>query len=363
MKFDISDEQAAFQAAVADYLADHCTNAERLASFEDDGVRRTLWSGLCGLGLPAIAVPEAQGGLGLDWLDVALVAEVLGRFACPSPFIEHSLATLAIATAGDEAQRRRWLPGLATGEITATLALAEPGAKWLPEDWALPGGPDLTGQKIAVPNLDLAQLIVVGTRGGGLAVAERGARGLQETPEPALDPTRPISTLCLEATPAEPLPGATAAIAARLRDAALILLAADAFGGAERCLEASCDYLKDREQFGVPIASFQAVKHQLANLAVLVAPARGLWWYAAHVFDRDPAAAPLAAAMAKAHLSEVYTQVTRAMIELHGGIGYTWDFGAHVWLRRAVYDRFVSGEPKLHYQRIAAMSGWHGRDG
>lgn len=360
MKFDISDEQAAFQAAVAEYLADHCTNTQRLASFEGDGaVRRVLWDGLCDLGLPAIAVPQEHGGLGLGWLDVALVAEILGRFACPSPFVEHSLATLAIATAGDEAQRRRWLPDLATGRITATLAMAEPGSKWLPEEWTLAGGSAISGRKIAVPNLDLAQLIVVSTSGGGLAVVEREvARGLSETPEPSLDATRPISTLEFVSTPAEPLPHAGEAFAERLRDAALILLAADALGGAERCVEATCDYLKEREQFGVPIASFQAVKHQLANLAVLVAPARGLYWYAAHVFDHDPQAAPLAAAMAKAHLSEIYTQVTRAMIELHGGIGYTWEFGAHVWLRRAVYDRFVSGEPKLHYRRIAEMSGW-----
>jgi alkylation response protein AidB-like acyl-CoA dehydrogenase len=158
-------------------------------------------------------------------------------------------------------------------------------------------------------------------------------------------------------TAAEPLPGGAAA-ARRVRDAALVLLAADAQGGASRCVDLAVQYAKTREQFGVTIGHFQALKHQLANMGLEVEPSRALWWYAAHAFDSLPDEAPRAAALAKAHLTDVYMQVARDTVEAHGGIGFTWECDVQIWFKRAIYDRTFGGSPAVHRERAAKLAGW-----
>jgi alkylation response protein AidB-like acyl-CoA dehydrogenase len=143
-----------------------------------------------------------------------------------------------------------------------------------------------------------------------------------------------------------------------VRDAALVLLAADAFGGATRCVDMSVAYAKEREQFGMKIAQFQALRHQLANMAIETEPMRGLYWYAAHAFDHVKDKASYAAAMAKAHLADRYQQVARDATEAHGGIGYTWEYDVHIFLKRALFDFAWMGAPSVHRLRAADLAGW-----
>jgi alkylation response protein AidB-like acyl-CoA dehydrogenase len=286
------------------------------------------------------------------------VAEVLGGGALPGPFLGHSLACLALERAGSAAQKQRWLPALAAGEAIGSVAFAEAGDRWDPEAWelALRDG-RLHGAKQQVPFGALADLWVVGTAGGGLAVVEKGATGLAGEDAGCIDRTRPLSHLRFDATPAEALEGGGAESGA-LRDAGLCALAADAFGAAWSLVRMTVDYARERRQFGRPIAEFQAVKHQLADMATSIEPTRGLHWYAAHAQDHVKEDAARAAAIAKAHIAERAVEIGRAAVELHGGLGFTWECDVQIWLKRAMFDRAWLGTPEHHRARAAALGGW-----
>src|SRR5262245_54958605 len=356
MDFSLTEEQELLQSTVRDFAAKECPPPKLHAVF--DGRREAvpaLWKGLAAMGVAGLVVPEAYGGAGLELLDLALVAEELGRGAVPVPFLGHSLATLALARGGDDAQQAGWLPRLASGEARATVALAAGGAGWLPSSWRVEGaGGRVSGRKELVPEAEGAEVFVVGCRGGALALVAAGP-SVRVTREPTLDRGRPLATVDFEDAPAEPL---TATDAARLVDAGSILLAADAFGAAHQLVRATAAYLQTRRQFGQPLAQFQAVKHQLANMALDVDPTRGLWWYAAHAFDHVPAEAPRAAALAKAHVTERAQQVARDAVEAHGGIGFTWECDVQIWFKRVMFDRLRLGGPALHRERLAALEGW-----
>jgi alkylation response protein AidB-like acyl-CoA dehydrogenase len=359
MRFDLNDQQREFQQAATDYLQAECPLARALMPHDSGQADLGIWRGLMSLGIGSLIVPEAYGGLGLGLLDLAVVAEVVGRFAAPGPFIEHALATMAIAKAGSDEQKDRWLPALASGELCATVALSEGPGSWRPESWSMRGDTVLTGTKRHVLHAGQADLIVVGLADGKLGIVERAAAGMTVTPLPCTDAGKQLAHVTFENTPLELLPRVVETQASQqICDAGLVLLAADAFGGASRCVQMSVEYAKLREQFGRPIGAFQAVKHQLADMALQVEPFVGMYWFAAHAMDTDPAAAPLAAALAKSQLCETYPLVARRMIEAHGGIGYTWEFGAHVWLKRALFDQAYLGMPQMQRARVAEMSGW-----
>lgn len=356
MNFDLDDQQRAFQVAVGDFLLAEYPLRRVVEGFDETTPPELgAWRGLMQLGVGGLVVPEAYGGAGLQLLDLAAVAETAGRHAMPGPFFEHAAATYALILGGSDAQKARWLPKLATGEARATIAFAEGNGSWTPQGWTLPAQGRISGQRRWVPHAAGADLIVVGLEGGRLAMVEAG--GFSAAPVEDLDAGRRLNDVTFDDAAPEPLDGG-ANLAERVRDVALILLAADAYGGASQCVSLTADYAKERVQFGVPIAQFQAVKHQLADMAVDIEPAVGLYWCAAHVFDHDPAAAPMAAALAKAHLSEAYVRVSRRAIELHGGIGYTWEYGMHVYLKRAVFDRTVMGQPAALRAQIAEMAEW-----
>ena len=358
MKFLLSEDQVDLQAAVRDYAVERGDAGARRRAFEGEtGFDGDFWQQLMSLGVGGIGAPAEAGGLGLGLLDVALAAEALGYAGAPGPFLGHVLAIHAIALCGNEAQKARWLPRLATGEAMGTIALAERGDQLRPADWEtrLSDG-RLTGEKRDVLYPDLADVTVVGVT-DGFALVERAAPGQGVTPRDGADRTRRLTHVTYAATPAEAMP-AGLATAERVVDAALILLAADAFGGASRLLQMSTDYARTREQFGGPIGRFQGLKHQLANMAVEVEPARGLYWYAAHAHDRQSPDSSRVAALAKAHLGDVYMQTARAAIEAHGGIGYTWDYDAQIWFKRAMFDYAYLGAPSRHRERAAQLSGW-----
>jgi alkylation response protein AidB-like acyl-CoA dehydrogenase len=357
MRFDLDEQQLAFQQSVHDYLSAECPVQRTLAPHDTGDEDLGLWRGLMALGIGALTVPEAHGGLGLGLLDLAVVSEVVGRHAMPGPFVDHALATLAVALAGSEAQKARWLPSLASGEKRATVALSEGEGRWDADTWALPASKTLTGSKHHVLHARGADVIVVGLQGGrlGLVHAEDGSAGVDIVPVPCIDAGRQMAQVRFEATPCELMPQA---VAQRVVDAGLVLLAADAYGGASRCVDMAVDYAKVRVQFGQPIGAFQALKHQLANMALAVQPSMGLYWYAGHAFDAVPQEAGLAAVLAKSQLCEAYPKVARQAIEAHGGIGYTWEFGLHVWLKRALFDQAWLGMPQALRARAAGLQAW-----
>lgn len=358
MNFDLSEEQRLLTETVRQFLEQECPATRLREIFDGEtGHDPSLWKGLVEMGLCGIAISERYGGAGLETLDLALVSETLGFAAAPVPFFGHALAALAISRAASEDQKKKWLPALAAGDLVGTVALGEEGNRWQPEEWSLAAGSTLTGLKTNVPFASSADLLVVGLAGGGLAVVEAGANGLSCEALGGADRTRRIEQVSFDATPYEVLPEGVSA-AGRVRDTALVLLAADALGGATRCVEMSVEYAKTREQFGVTIGHFQALKHQLADMAVEVEPARGLTWYAAHALDHVEDQAERSAAIAKAHLTERYMQVARDTVEAHGGIGFTWECDVQIWFKRAMFDRAFFGTPSVHRERAAALAGW-----
>jgi alkylation response protein AidB-like acyl-CoA dehydrogenase len=357
--FGLSEEQLLLQQTVRDFIAREYPAKVRRDLFDSGvGHDRSLWQGLMELGVGGVLVPEAHGGAGLELLDAALISEVLGEAAFPGPYLGHLLATLAIARGGSDEQCERWLPALASGERMATVALAETAGAWDPEDWSASfENGRVHGAKEYVLAGRFADLIVVGLRGGELAVVERGAEGLDAKPFEGADRTRGLDQVRFDGTPAAALPrGSTAASA--VRDAGLVLLSADAFGGASKLVEMCVEYSRTREQFGRPIGSFQAVKHQLADLAVRTEPSRGLLWYAAYAFDALPDEACRTVALAKAHFTDRYMQTARDAVELHGGIGFTWECDVQIWFKRALFDRAYLGTPDHHRERCARLAGW-----
>jgi alkylation response protein AidB-like acyl-CoA dehydrogenase len=245
--------------------------------------------------------------------------------------------------------------------VLATLALGEEESRWSPADLtAQVRGGKLSGIKPLVPYASSADLIVVAARdenGPGFWLVERGAPGIEISPLKVIDMTRRVESVSFRDTPATPLGGGVAAVQ-RTIDAGCILIAADAYGGSRRCLNMTVEYAIQREQFGQKIGAFQAVKHQLANLATEIEPSLSLYWYAAHAFDHIKDQSERHAAIVKAHMSDLYDRVVRDATELHGGIGFTWEFDLHLWFRRAVFDRGFLGEANYHRERAAVLAGW-----
>jgi len=358
VNFDISEEQQLLQETIQQYAENECPPTRIRELFESkDGWEPTFWKGLIEMGLGGLVVPEEFGGAGLEALDLALAQETLAYSGAPGPFLGHSLCCLALALAGSDEQKQKWLPRLATGEALGSVALGEEGGAWQPEEWTLPAGGSLTGEKRYVPHAGGADVIVVGVAGPGLALVERESSGVTIEDYAGIDRVRPVDTLKLDGVSAEALPGGAEA-AGKLRDTALVLLAADAFGAARRLIDMCVAYSKQREQFGVTIAHFQALKHQLANMAVEIEPARGLYWYAAHALDHLPDEAPRSAALAKSHICDRAMQIARDSVEAHGGIGFTWECDVQMWFKRIMFDRAFMGQPSVHRERAAQLADW-----
>lgn len=358
MNFLLSDEQLSLQDSLAKMVEAQCNLREVHKVIDAKaGFHEGLWKEMVGFGAAGTVIGEDFGGLGLEMIDLALIAEVLGAKAAPTPFFGHALAGIAISLAGSKAQKKKWLPKLASGETLGTVAFGEGHGAWLPERWTVPAGDSLTGKKDLVPAVTEAGLVVVGLKGGKLALVETGSSGVTREALAGNDRTRPIGTLNLANAAAEPLTGARKAVG-RLRDAALVLLAADAYGGAMRCVEMATEYAKVREQFGQKIGQFQALRHQLAMMALEAEPGRGLYWYAAHAWDHIQDKSESAAALAKAHLTDRYLQVSRDNVKAHGGIGFTWEYDAHLYVKRAMFDFTWAGVPSVHRKRYADLVGW-----
>jgi alkylation response protein AidB-like acyl-CoA dehydrogenase len=335
MHFHLSSEQVAIQDAVRGTLSE-CWGLERLHTFADGEADfdADSWQALMALGIGALALPEADGGAGLGLLDAALVCEVAGEAAAPGPLIGQIIAAIAVANCSN-ARTRELLTAIASGETVVTLALDS----------------DL------VQCAGSAGLFLADDGAGGLHLIEAGD-GVEIETVTATDRSRPVSRVKFGTVEAHPLFTTGDPMVQRLRDAALVLIAADSLGGAQHSTDLSVAYAKTREQFGQPIGRFQGLKHQLAHMALDVEPARAQVWYAAYAWDAALPDATRAAAMAKAHLCEVFTRTTRAAIAAHGGIGYTWEYGLNYWFRRSVHNRAWLGNPAIHRARAAELAGW-----
>lgn len=348
MYFDLTDEQKMLQASLRGLLEDAIDlNALTQAAAQDISTLQTkLDAALAEMGVPAVLAPAAHGGLELGLLTLVAVSEEFGRRAAPSASVRNALAAWLIAEAGDDVQRTAWMAPLMCGSAKAAF---------------VPAGPTLEKDRLSgaahfVEGGDNAGLFIVTLEGGGLTLVPRSDAVTATTP-PALDISRPTSTVTFAGAPASPLKASTET-ANRLHQAHLILLAADAYGAGQRALEMAVAYAQERRQFDRQIGSFQAIKHQLADAALVIAPSRFLPWRAAHAWDTAPAESRRLAALAKAHTPDVAVTTARAMVEAHGGVGYTWEYPLHLFLKRAMYDRAAWGGPAFHRAAAARSAAW-----
>jgi alkylation response protein AidB-like acyl-CoA dehydrogenase len=361
MDFGLSEDQQLLKTTIGRFLAEQCpTTRVREIMEGGTGHDATLWTSLAELGVAALPIPEAHGGLGADLLDLALAAEELGYAATPGPFLGASMAAIGLAEGDNEELKARWLPQASAGSALGTIAIGEAESVWDPDAIAASvSDGKLSGRKPLVPYAAVSDFIVVAARDGeetGLWLVEAGAAGMEITTLSGNDMSRRLDDVVFDQTPARRVGDGHAL--ERCLDAGLILISADAFGGARRCLEMTRDYSLEREQFGQPIGAFQSYKHQLADIAAEVEPCMSLYWYAAHTFDAFPDQTSKHAALAKLRIGEVFNDVAFKCTELHGGIGFTWEYDLQLWFRRALFDKAFLGEAVLHCDRVADMAGW-----
>jgi alkylation response protein AidB-like acyl-CoA dehydrogenase len=371
--------------AVRSFLAERCRPADVLARTESSEPYDTaLWHALAAdLGCAGLLVPESLGGAGASYREAAVVAEETGRSAAPVPYLGSAVVATAalLSAAGPEPaaeEDRKLLAALADGSVTAALAVpfeSAPGGE-LPRAVRVtgpaPGDPAAGSARLAGAVARLADalpadVLLVPADGVpyGLYAVDAHAGGVTRTPAVSLDGTRQLCDLTLDAVPARQVAAADAAVAAVRAglSAGAALLAAEQLGLAERCLEMTVGYVKERRQFARPVGSFQAVKHRLADLYVLVAQARAASRYAAACLADGSPDAPVAVAMAKAYCGDAAVKAAEECVQLHGGIGFTWEHPAHLYLKRAKSGSIAFGTPDRHRAALAALVNLPGTGG
>jgi alkylation response protein AidB-like acyl-CoA dehydrogenase len=375
MNFAFSDEQEELRGVLRRFLEEKAPPAElRRMLAAPAGYAPALWKQMAAeLGLQGVHLPESVGGQGGGFLELGIVLEEMGRALLPSPFFASCvLAAEAIRCVGGEAEQRAWLPGIASGEEIATLAWVEAGTGWEPEAIAMQARPEaggfvLAGAKQAVLAADAATRLVVAARlpatqgadGLSLFTLEAGAPGVRVVPEEAIDLARRVGSVELDGARAEPL-GPPGGAAPGLRKALLraaVALSAEMIGGAERALELAVAYAKQRVQFARPIGSFQAVKHAAADVLLELELARSAAYWAWWVADRDGAELAEAAPLAKSACAEAYALAAATSLQIHGGVGFTFESEVQLHYRRARADAALLGEPAQQRAALARELG------
>ena len=374
MNLGVSAEQRELRDSVRRFLADRAPMSRVRELMETpDGTDRQVWQQAgAQLGLQGIAIPERYGGAGFTFAEQAIVLEELGAALYGGPYLASAvLAATALLAASDEAARRELLPGIASGQTVATLAFTEDDGSWDPEAIRLAatrgeGSPDspwmLDGHKSFVLDGHTADLIlVVAAAGPGLSLfaVDPGAAGLDRRVLPTLDQTRKLARLEFDAVPGRLIgaPGEAGGVQGRTLDVAAIALAAEQLGGAQRALDMAVGYAMTRHQFGRPIGSFQAIKHRCADLLLEVESLRSAVAYAAAAVAENSAEVPVVAALAKAYASDVYFHVAAENIQIHGGIGFTWEHDAHLYFKRAKSSELLLGDASYHREHLAERIG------
>jgi alkylation response protein AidB-like acyl-CoA dehydrogenase len=330
MNFDFSDDQQAIKRTAKELLENRF-GAEKVRELAESGrYDEDAWKELSELGWPGIFVDEAYGGQGLGTLELVILAEELGYALAPLPFLSNAAAGLMLQYAGSDAQRERWLPGIASGEARGTVGLLREGEAPL------------------VPDADSAQVIVLLDGDSGTVLEAESA---EVEPLETIDATRRFGRV--RTGGGEPLGNDPAAA----RDRICVALAAELTGVAQRAMEMAVEYARERTQFGRPIGSYQAVSHRCAQMLLEVEGARSTTYYAAWTADSEPESLPVAASMAKAYASDAGWRVTAASLQVHGGIGFTWEHDLHFFLKRAKTDGHLFGSASEHRERVARLAG------
>lgn len=368
MDFALSADQQLLRNSARAFLDEHCTPA-RVRSLADDprGESEATWKEIAQLGWLGLALPEAHGGSELGMVETVVLLDEMGRAAYPGPYLPTVLAGRAIARAGTAAQQREWLPAIATGEARATVAFLDAELDWnlatatrttakrTASGWVL------SGVKQLVPWAHVANVLLVPARtdeGLSLFLVPASTPGLRLSPVTAMDLTTRWSTLALRETtlPVDAVLGESGGAQALLEDLArrgAVGAAAEMLGAARRCLDMSVAYAKVREQFGQPIGSFQAIRHKCAEMLLEVENSHAAVYYAAWALDAEAEDAALAASVAKAYVSEAARKVCGEAIQVHGGIGFTWEYDLHLYVKRAKGLEPMYGDADHHRELIA----------
>jgi alkylation response protein AidB-like acyl-CoA dehydrogenase len=370
MNFAFSDEQEELRAAVRRFMTEKSPETEvRRLMDTTEGYDPAVWSQMADqLGLQSLTIPEEFGGSGFTYVELLVVLEEMGAALLCAPFFSSvALAANALLTSGDDEAKKSYLPGIASGETIATLAITEDNGKWDFSGIELAAtqkndGWVLNGHKMFVIDGHIANLIVVAARtakGVTLFAVQGDAAGLTRTPLPTMDQTRKQARLEFADTPAALIGtegGAEAGLSKTL-DLAAVALAAEQVGGAQRVLDASVEYAKTRIQFGRPIGSFQAIKHKCADMLLEVESAKSAAYYAAWAAAEDSDELPVVASLAKSYCSEAYFHAAAENIQIHGGIGFTWEHPAHLYFKRAKSSELLLGDPSYHRELLAQRIG------
>jgi acyl-CoA dehydrogenase len=365
MNFDFSDDQKLLRKTARAYLEEHAPLTVCRAVLESDApYSDTLWRGVAELGWLGTAIPEEYGGVGFGHLELVVIAEEIGRALAPIPFTSSiSLASEALLLAGNEAQKRAHLPRLASGEAIGTFAHTErPGHHGAEGVRTSFSRGKLTGAKLAVPDATVAQLAIVtaaGEHGSVLALVDLTGPGVHREPLGSIDPSRAMGSLRFESAPAELLGGDGNGwlLAEQLLDRAAVLVAFEQLGGAQRAFDLTREYTLGRYAFGRPIASFQAIKHRLTDLYVEIELARSNAYYGAWALSHNSPELATAACGARAAASDAFELASTEMIQLHGGVGYTWEFDCHLFYRRAKLLRTLLGSADQWRDRLIRRLG------
>jgi alkylation response protein AidB-like acyl-CoA dehydrogenase len=370
VNFAFSEEQEELRKSVRRFLDDKSPMTEVRRLMETtEGYDPAVWSQMGQqLGLQGLHIPEEYGGSGYTYVELIVVLEEMGKsLLCAPYFSTVALAANAILSSGDDAAKKELLPGIASGDTIACLALTEDNGRWDLDGIQLEAtksgdGYTLDGHKMFVIDGHVANLIVVAARskaGVSLFAVDANASGLTRTPLSTMDMTRKQARIEFSATPARLIGtegGADAALNKTL-DLAAVALAAEQVGGAQRVLDMSVEYAKVRIQFGRPIGSFQAIKHKCADMLLEVESAKSAAYYAGWAAAEDSEELPVVASLAKAYCSEAYFHSAAENIQIHGGIGFTWEHDAHLYFKRAKSSELLLGDPTYHRELLAQRIG------
>ncbi len=374
MNFGFNEEQELLRSTARKFFENECASqVVRTLMETPEGVTPALWSKLAEQGWLGLTYPEAYDGMGLGLVDLVVLMEEMGRAVVPGPYFSAVLLGGGIILeAGGEAQKREWLPKIAGGQARVTLAWMEPSAELGPDGITLAalekgGTYTLSGTKLFVHDAHTADAIVVAARTGksgadgiSLFLVPKGAKGLTVTLLPTMDQTRKLCEVTLKGVSLGvdgrlgEIGGGWTALA-RVLDRATVALCAEMCGGAQKVLDMTVEYAKIRQAFGRPIGSYQGVKHKAADMLVDVENSKSITYYAAWAMDEGVSEGPLAVSMAKAYVSDAYRRVSANGIQLHGGIGFTWEHDLHLYFKRAKGSEFTFGDATFHRERVAQL--------
>jgi alkylation response protein AidB-like acyl-CoA dehydrogenase len=370
VNFAFSEEQEELRRSVRRFLEDKSPETEVRRLMETtDGYDTAVWTQMAEqLGLQGLAIPEEFGGSGYSYVELIVVLEEMGRYLLCAPYFSTvALAANLLLVSGDDSAKRDYLPGLAGGEKIGTVALAEASGRWDEGGVTLQasGSGDswtLTGEKLYVLDGHLADLILVAARsaaGVSVFAVEAGAAGFTAEALSTMDQTRKQARLTFSSTPARLVgtDGEGWSAISKMLDLAAVALAAEQVGGAQFVLEMAVEYAKNRVQFGRPIGSFQAIKHKCADMLLEVESAKSAAYYAGWAAAEDNDELPEVASLAKSYCSEAYFHATAENIQIHGGIGFTWEHPAHLYFKRAKSSELLFGDPTYHRELLAQRIG------